>query len=101
LSDVAVHPDGKRVFVSAANAARMLVLDVESNRFIANVEVGAGPSNMAFTPDGSKLYVACSRSNEVSVIDTSTYKRIQNVSVGAQPYGIVISEPPNLPRDWD
>jgi YVTN family beta-propeller protein len=101
LSDVAVHPDGKRVFVSAANAASVQVLDVESNRFIANVEVGAGPSNMALTPDGSKLYVACSRSNEVSVIDTSTYKRIQNVPAVAQPYGIVISDPPNLPRDWD
>jgi len=101
LSDVAVHPDGKRIFVSAANAASVQVLDVESNRFIANVQVGAGPSNMALIPDGSKLYVACSRSNEVSVIDTSTYKRIQNVPVGAQPYGIVISDPPNLPRDWD
>jgi YVTN family beta-propeller protein len=76
------------------------VLDVRSNRFIADVDVGAGPSAMAFTTDGSKLYVACSRSNDVSVIDTSTYKRIHNIAVGGQPSAIVIRNKPNLPREW-
>jgi len=101
LGDAVVHPDGKRVFVSTANVGSVQVLDTRSNRFIANVKVGDGPSDMALTGDGGKLYVACSRSNEVSVIDTSTYKRIQNIHVGVRPSGIVISEPPTLPRDGD
>ena len=101
LRDVAVHPDDKRVFVSAADAGAVRVLDAQANSIIASVDVGAGPSNMAFTADGNKLYVACSGTNEVSVIDTSTYKRIQGIPVGASPSAIVISERPTLPRDGD
>ena len=101
LGDAVVHPDGKRVFVSAVNAGSVLVFDSASNRFIASVKVGDGPSDMALTADGGKLYVACRGSNDVSVIDTATYKRIEDIHVGARPSGIVVSEPPTLPRDGD
>jgi YVTN family beta-propeller protein len=94
-----VHPDGRRVFASGGGAAKLRVLDAGTNRFIADIDVGAGPSDMAFTADGTKLYVACSRSNDVSVIDTSTYKRIHSIPVGGHPSAIVIRDRPNLPRD--
>jgi YVTN family beta-propeller protein len=58
---VTVHPDGKRVFVSAAGAGKVQVLDTSANRIVADFEVGNGPSSMAFTPDGHKLYVTCGR----------------------------------------
>ena len=89
---VTPHPDGKRVFVSAAGAEKVQVLDTSSNKFIAEVEVGGGPSSMALTPDGHKLYVSCGRANQVSVIDTSTYKRLAQVAVGVAPANVVLGE---------
>jgi YVTN family beta-propeller protein len=77
------------------------VLDTSSDRIIAEVDVGDGPSTMALTPDGRKLYVIRGAANQVSVIDTSTYKRIAQISVGVAPANVVISEPPPPPEEYE
>jgi YVTN family beta-propeller protein len=93
-----VHPNGKRVFVSAGRAATVQVLDTTSNTIVAEVQVCERPGNMALTQDGGKLYVACSRDDELSVIDTSTNKRIARIPVGSLPSGVVITETSVVPR---
>jgi YVTN family beta-propeller protein len=95
---VTPHPDGKRVFVSAAGAGKVQVLDTSANRIVAEFEACNGPSSMALTPDGHKLYVTCGPANQVSVIDTSTYKRLAQVSVGVRPVSVVVRDP-NPPSD--
>jgi YVTN family beta-propeller protein len=68
------------------------VIDVASNKAIAEIKVGQRPWNMALTPDGKKLYVANGRSNSVSVIDTGALKVIKDVPVGELPWGVVIPQ---------
>ena len=90
---VTPHPDGKRVFVSAAGAGKVHVLDTGANRIVAEFEACNGASSMALTPDGHKLYVTCGPANQVAVIDTSTYKRLAQVAVGVTPASVVVREP--------
>ncbi len=73
---IAVHPDGKRVFISNGGDASVSVLDTASHTIVATIAVGQRPWNMALTPDGKKLYVACGRSDAVSVIDTERNEKI-------------------------
>jgi YVTN family beta-propeller protein len=87
---IAVHPDGRRVFISNGGAASVSVFDVASQTITATIGVGKRPWNMALTPDGSKLYVACGRSGVVSVIDTVHNVKVADVAVGKLPWGVAI-----------
>ena len=72
---VALHPDGKWLYVSNGGDATVSVIDLASNSAVATIAVGQRPWNMALTPDGRKLYVACGRSGSVAVIDTRRTRR--------------------------
>ena len=75
-----MHPDGKRVYVSAGGDGTVQVIDTATNTIIAAIPVGKRPWNMALTPDGRKLYVACGRSNAVAVVDTRSNTKIADVA---------------------
>ena len=87
-----VSHDGKRIYAANGGAGSVSVIDVASNKSIAEIPVGQRPWNMALTPDGKKLYVANGRSNSVSVIDTGALKVIKDVPVGEMPWGVVIPQ---------
>jgi YVTN family beta-propeller protein len=87
---VVVHPDGKRVYVSAGGDGTVQVIDTATNTISATVAVGKRPWNMALTPDGNKLYVACGRSDAVAVVDTRSNTKIADVPVGKLPWGVAI-----------
>jgi YVTN family beta-propeller protein len=89
---VAVHPDGKRVYVSNGGEASVSVIDTATNAIVATVPVGQRPWNMALTPDGKKLYVANGRSGTVSVIDTNLNVKLRDIAVGKLPWGVVIQK---------
>jgi YVTN family beta-propeller protein len=88
----ALHPEGKRVFVSAPGAGKVHVLDTGSNAIVAELDACQGASRMALTPDGSKLYVTCGPANEVAVIDTATSRRLARVPVGVTPSHIAVRD---------
>ncbi|MGZ5186067.1 MAG: YncE family protein, partial [Caldimonas sp.] len=87
---IAVHPDGKRVYVSNGGDATVSVLDAASGTINATIPVCQRPWNMALTPDGRKLYVACGRSGTVAVIDTERNVKIAEIAVGKLPWGVAI-----------
>jgi YVTN family beta-propeller protein len=87
---IAVHPDGKQVYVSNGGDGSVSVIDTDSNQVVATIPVGQRPWNMALTPDGNKLYVANGRSNSVSVIDTASRTKLRDIPVGKLPWGVVI-----------
>jgi YVTN family beta-propeller protein len=68
--DVALAPDGSRVYVSDWAQRTILVLDPDGLRTIARIGVGEHPNQMAIHPRDGRLFVACATSNWVSVIDT-------------------------------
>ncbi|WP_054865067.1 YncE family protein [Methanosarcina barkeri] len=78
LGDIAVTPDGKRVYVLAEGGPTS-VIDTATNTIIATVNVGSYPGGIVITPDGKKAYVA-NGYNNVSVIDTATNIVVATVS---------------------
>ncbi|HVC92242.1 MAG TPA: hypothetical protein VND64_01060, partial [Pirellulales bacterium] len=54
---VAVSPDGKLAYVALEAGAAVAVVDLESLREAARIEVGRWPRYLALTPDGSRLAV--------------------------------------------
>ncbi len=88
---LAVSPDGSEVYVtrSTSNPGRVRVID----RFNppptpVDINVGAGPYDVAFSPDGDVAYVVNIASGTVSVIDTATQTVIHTLVVGTNPVAV-------------
>lgn len=91
--DVAVTPDGKRVYVSNANSNSVSVIDTASDNVVATVMVGTDPLALAITPVGKHVYVGNRGSSNVSVIDTASNTVVATVGVGIGPQGVGIVSP--------
>jgi len=87
---VAIHPNGKSVFISNGADGTVMAIDVASNKVTHTIKVGDRPWNMAITADGKKLYVANGRSNTVSVIDTDKLEKTVDLKVGEMPWGVYV-----------
>lgn len=72
LSSLAVHPDGRRVYLTFRNPDQLVrVYDVVSDTF-KSLAVGNDPIGIAVTPDGSRVYTAKRNSADVSIIDATS-----------------------------
>ncbi len=91
--NVAIAPDGKRVFVANAGADTLSVIETTAPyAHVADIKVGTEPYGLAFTPNGKKLYVANARTNTVSVVDPVSYTVVETITgVGQEPRGIAIT----------
>jgi YVTN family beta-propeller protein len=87
LPDVAVSPDGGKIYVANDNLA---VIDAATVKVITMIPVGTSPEGVALTPDGRMVYVANQDSNNVSVIDPKTNKVIATIPVGSSPEAFII-----------
>jgi YVTN family beta-propeller protein len=87
---IAVHPDGKKIFVSTGRAGKVFAIDTATEQVVGEVVVGPRPWGIAISPDGRLLYTANGPSNDVSVIDASTLQVISRINVGTRPWGIAI-----------
>jgi YVTN family beta-propeller protein len=92
LTEVAVTPDGKFVYVANPNNS-VSVIDTASNTIVKTISVGMSPAGVAVSPDGVNVYVSNSASNTVSVINTSSNTVVDTIPV-AGPTAISISSPP-------
>ena len=90
--NLAIHPNGRVVYVSNTVSGTISVIDAASRRVVDTIRVGTEPYGIALTPNGRKLYVANARSNDVSVIDTATNCVIKKITgVGDEPRGVAIT----------
>jgi YVTN family beta-propeller protein len=63
---------GSNLFVAEYSAARLSVIDMETDTVTGTVNVGFGPNGVTVSPDGSKIYVANYSGLSVSVVDVET-----------------------------
>jgi YVTN family beta-propeller protein len=89
ISDLAVTPDGSRVYV----VDNMIVsaIDTATHMVIATIPVGDFPADLAITPDGTRVYVTSYGGTTVSVIDTTTNTVTATVPVDRFPNDIGIT----------
>lgn len=80
--------DGGTIDAAAGNSVALV--SPESNRIVADVEVGTSPSNVAI--GGDAVWATNSASGTVDRIDTKTNTVRQTVRVGSGPDGIAVGE---------
>ena len=89
---VAITPDNKKVYVTAAVSGSVYVIDAASRKVTKTITVGTEPFGCALTLDGTKLYVANLSSDNVSVINTGNDTVTKTITgVGAKPRGIAVA----------
>ncbi|NMB74340.1 MAG: beta-propeller fold lactonase family protein [Myxococcales bacterium] len=102
--DVAVSPDGARVFVSLWGRAyigepgRVASLDAASGELGQRMDVGKNPEDLLMASDG-RLFVACADADRVDVIDAAAERviaswplRAAEEPVGLSPVGLALDE---------
>jgi len=82
--DLAVTPDGARVYVTGVTVS---VIDTTTNAVVATIPVSA--SAVAITPDGARVYVA--NGLTVSIIDTATNTVVDTISTSSFVRGVAIT----------
>jgi len=73
VSQIAIAPDGSRVYVIAGTlAAKLFVIDATARTISATVRLKPLPFRLAISPNGSRAYVVDVSSKALSVVDTQT-----------------------------
>jgi len=82
IGDIAVHSDGRRVFVTgwdAESGAVLRIVDIGAGRVVHTVETGGGLSAQVIVTTGG-VYLADGR--EVVVVDAATARIVERIDVG-------------------
>jgi len=91
--DLAITPDGSRVWIDcvvAATEASLTVVNASDGHPITSVPVGSLSYGIAISPDGSQVYVTNNFDNTVTIVDANTY-RFSPIHVGSGPRGVAVS----------
>lgn len=88
---VVVTPDKSRAFVTNMGSGTVSVLDLLSQKKIADLPAGTEPEGLAITPDGKTLWVADRRSDTLHLFDTGKLEKIKTLPTGSFPIRVAIS----------
>jgi len=88
---VAVSPDGRRLFVASEDSGRLLVLDAQTGASVANLEVGGEPEGVAASPDGHIVYATSEEDGTVAAIETEPPRVRARIAVGERPRNAAFS----------
>ncbi len=97
--DCKMSRDGKELFISCWGCDKLLVFDLEKNRWKNPITVGDNPNEMLITPDGKYLFVCNANDNSVSVIEVKTKKVIETLDAALFPDSPSGSTPNSLAYD--
>jgi YVTN family beta-propeller protein len=84
-NDVAVSPDGSRVYVVNYYDNSVSVIATATNTVVTTVGVGSSPWGVAVSPDGSRVYVTNSEAASVSVLGASASAPAAPTSLNVTP----------------
>ncbi len=88
--ELAVSPDGARLFVVCEGTDEVVVYDNRSHAIVRRIPVGRVPKDLALSPDARRLYVANSWSDTVSEIDTQSLEVIRSLPGGFEPNAVIV-----------
>jgi YVTN family beta-propeller protein len=77
-----VTPDGRHVYVTHINLAKMSVIDTTLNAVVGAITLATAASHVAVGRDGRHLYVSHSDSNTISVIDITVNAVVRAIELG-------------------
>jgi YVTN family beta-propeller protein len=88
---VAVSRDGRRLYISEEDAARLAVMDAVRGRVMATVAVGREPEGVRISPNGRWVLVTSEEDNTVTVVDAKTNAILGTAKVGRRPRDLAVS----------
>jgi YVTN family beta-propeller protein len=86
--DMAISPEGKRLYVVCSQTGELVVIDRLTKSIAGRVPVGRVPRGVAVSADGARVYVANSWSDSVSEIDAASLKVVRTLLAGFEPIGV-------------
>ena len=87
--ELAISPDGARLYVLCQQSDEVRVLDARTYAVLGKVSVGRVPRGMALSRAGDRLFVTNSWDDTVSAIDTRALTVVATWHVAAEPSGVV------------
>jgi YVTN family beta-propeller protein len=99
-----LSPNKKELYVSLWGGAKVLVINAETLKTLAEIPTNKNPNDLLLTKDGKYLYAANGNDNTVTMIDvakrqvaeTLTASLYPNAPVGSTPNGLALSEDENM-----
>ncbi len=88
---VALHPDGRRAYVTNVASETVSVIDRVAGRVLMTVPAGHEPEGLAVSPDGRELWVANQGSSTVTIFDTATMREIDRITAPGRPIRIAFT----------
>jgi DNA-binding beta-propeller fold protein YncE len=91
--DVAVSPDGNRLFVATEFAGGSLaIVNARTNKLSRHVPgIGGNPTGVAVNLNGIQVYVASLSGKRVYIVDTATGTSSESIEVDMDPHGLVVN----------
>ncbi|MDZ4860757.1 MAG: alkaline phosphatase family protein [Candidatus Hydrogenedentes bacterium] len=99
-SEMALSPDGSRLYVANANSDTVSVIDTTSDTVIdtlgvkpmAELPFGCAPNALTVSADGNTLYVCNGGNNAIAVVDVNTKRVTGLIPTGWYPGAILLNE---------
>jgi YVTN family beta-propeller protein len=82
---VALSHDGRTLFVTDEDAARLSVLDALHGTPVAGIAIGREPEGVRVSPDGRWVLTTSEEENSVAIIDARRHTLVRTVAVGKRP----------------
>jgi len=105
IGDVAVSPDGRKLYAADIFHNRLDVVDLDSGKLTAEVKTGRRPYRIAFLPGGKSYLVSNWADGSVSQFQTSDNASMGQIRTGPHPTDILIrpGKPSGEDKDvnWD
>ena len=89
--NLAVSNDGKKLYVIAQDADKLMVVDTDNNTVLNNIKVGIHPHTVILNKNSEIAYVSNQWSDNVSVIDLLTSTIVDTLQTGNGPAGLALS----------
>ena len=94
--DWVMSRDGKRLFVTMPQAGQVAIVDTDSFKVLANVDVGPNPVRIALQPDGRYLWVSndstAANAGGVTVVDAEKLDVVARIATGAGQHTLAFSD---------
>jgi YVTN family beta-propeller protein len=87
--EVAVSPDGARVYILCEGTDELAVADARTHVILCRIPGGRIPKGLSLGPGGKRIYVANSWSDTISEIDAATLKVVRTLPAGFEPNAAV------------
>jgi YVTN family beta-propeller protein len=88
---VAISPDGKKLYVASEDTGAAMVIDAQSGAVLAHVGVGGEPEGIRVSPDGQLVAVTSERDSTVAIVDSASYQVLGKIPVGERPRDVLFS----------